>query len=84
MEDTGGCVGDFDLITVNALRTFVDNNMSWPSGLAPRSWLSLSRFPETSSWFDRVRYRYRVYRWIVFVMRGKNPEDNPLKEPSGN
>jgi hypothetical protein len=78
MEDTGGCVGDFSLITVNALRALVDNIMYWPSGLDPGSWPNLSKFPAASSWSDRNIIGIAFYRWIVFVMRGKNPEDNPF------
>jgi hypothetical protein len=81
MEDTGGPVGDFNLITVKALRALVDNIMYWPKGLDPGTWPNLAKFSDGASWIDRNIIGVAFYRWIVFVMRGRNPEDNPfLKE----
>jgi hypothetical protein len=78
MEDTGGPVGDFNLITVKALRALVDNIMYWPRGLDPGAWPNLSKFSGATSWIDRNIIGVAFYRWIVFVMRGRNPEDNPF------
>jgi hypothetical protein len=84
MEDTGGSSGDFNLITVSALRALIDNIMYWPTGLDPRSRHDLFKFSSSSSWIDRNIIGIAFYRWIVFVMRGRNPEDNPfLREHSG-
>jgi hypothetical protein len=78
IEDTGGPVGDFKLITVKALCSLVDNIMYWPKGLDPGAWPNLSKFSHGSSWIDRNIIGVAFYRWIAFVMRGRNPEDNPF------
>lgn len=81
IEDTGGCVRDFNLVTVNSLKNHIDNIMYWPKGHDPRNWLHLNTFPNDASWADKNIIGIAFYRWIVFVMRGMNPEDNPyLKE----
>lgn len=81
VEDTGGCVGDHALRTVNALKALVDDIMYWPSGFEPRNWPHLSKFPEEAGWSARNVVGIAFYRWIVFVMRGENPQDNPFLTP---
>jgi len=81
VEDTGGCVGDPGLATVNALKTIVDHVMYWPRGFRPEDWPHLDRFPRDASWADRNVIGVAFYRWIVFVMRGHNPADNPYLTP---
>ncbi len=81
IEDTGGCVGDYDLRTVNSLKTIIDNIMYWPYGLEPRNWSHLSSFPNETSWIAKNVIGIAFYRWIVFVMRGRNPQDNPFLTP---
>ena len=75
IEDTGGCVDDFGLRTVNSLKKLVDSIMYWPSGT--HHWSELSKFPQQTSWISKNIIGIAFYRWIVFVMRGRNPEDNP-------
>jgi len=76
IEDTGGCVEDVRLRTVNRLKTLVDSVFYWPSG--PNThWTTLSKFPDSATWADRNMTGVAFYRWIVFVMRGQNPGDNP-------
>ena len=75
IEDTGGCVNDFGLRTVNSLKKLVDNIMYWPDGMP--HWSQLSKFPDKSGWISKNIVGIAFYRWIVFVMRGRNPEDNP-------
>jgi hypothetical protein len=77
IEDVGGCVGDVNLVTVNAAKTLVDNVMYWPPDLSPREWSHLAKFDDRSTWADRNIIGVAFYRWIIFVMRGFNPEDNP-------
>lgn len=78
LEDVGGGVGDFNLRTVNALKTLVDKIMYWPSDLHPREWRHLSRFAEGVGWLEQNIIGISFYRWIVFIMRGNNPGDNPF------
>ena len=42
IEGTGGCVGDYDLRTVNTLKTVIDKIMYWPEGFPPKDWDHLS------------------------------------------
>lgn len=77
IEDTGGCVGDPELTTVNSLKPVIDSIMYWPPGLDPEEWPRLAEFPAEATWRDRNVVGIAFYRWIVFVMRGKNPQDNP-------
>jgi hypothetical protein len=81
VEDTGGVVGDQDLVTVNALKELVDNIMYWPRNFDPVDWPYLADFPDKATWLDRNVIGVAFYRWIVFVMRGKNPQDNPYLKP---
>jgi len=82
IEDTGGCVGDYSLQTVNAMKTLVDRIMYWPQGLHPSLWPYLSEFsPEQTDFLTRNIIGVAFYRWIVFVMRGHNPQDNPYLKP---
>jgi hypothetical protein len=81
VEDTGGCVGDPGLATVNALKAIVDHVMYWPKGYRPEDWPHLDRFPGDAAWADKNAIGVAFYRWIVFVMRGNNPADNPHLTP---
>jgi hypothetical protein len=81
IEDTGGCVADHELTTINALKPIVDSIMYWPRGFAPSKWPHLTEFPAAAKWSDRNVVGIAFYRWIVFVMRGKNPQDNPFLTP---
>jgi hypothetical protein len=81
VEDTGGCVGDPELATVNSLTALVDSIMYWPKGFPPSDWLHLRDFPDEAGWIDRNVIGIAFYRWIVFIMRGKNPGDNPFLTP---
>lgn len=82
IEDTGGCVGDYDLKTVNALKTIIDHIMYWPDGFAPGDWPFLSSFPDETKWITKNVIGIAFYRWIVFAMRGRNPQDNPFLQPN--
>lgn len=77
IEDTGGCVGDFRLRTVNRLKTLIDSIFYWPPDRKDRDWTTLAQFPENAPWAAKNISGIAFYRWIVFVMRGRNPEDNP-------
>lgn len=81
VEDTGGVVGDQELVTVNAQKELVDNIMYWPKDFNPVDWPYLADFPDKAKWIDRNIIGVAFYRWIVFVMRGKNPQDNPYLNP---
>lgn len=81
IEDTGGCVEDFELVTVNALKRLVDSIMYWPRGFVPSQWPHLTHFPDQAEWIDKNIIGIAFYRWIVFIMRGRNPGDNPFLTP---
>ena len=81
IEDTGGCVEDLEFVTVNALKGLIDNIMYWPKGFDTGNWPHLADFPDEAKWIDKNVIGIAFYRWIVFVMRGKNPQDNPFLTP---
>ena len=81
IEDTGGCVGDFELATVRAMKSLVDSIMYWPRGFEASKWPHLTDFPAEAKWSDSNVVGIAFYRWIVFAMRGKNPQDNPYLSP---
>ena len=74
IEDTGGVVGDYDLRTVNTLKPIIDHIMHWPKDFDPSDWAALTDFPAGTPWIDKNVIGIAFYRWIVFVMRGKNPQ----------
>lgn len=76
IEDTGGVVGDTELQTVESMKRLVDHVMYWPPGVPASAWPSVSTFPESSTWGDRNIIGVAFYRWLVFVFRGRNPQDN--------
>lgn len=79
IEDTG--FRDFNLETVHSLKALVDPIMYWPKGFKQRDWPYLTHFPNGASWIDKHIIGIAFYRWIVFIMRGKNPQDNPFLTP---
>jgi hypothetical protein len=80
MEDTGGVSGCER--TVDRMKELIDGIMYWPSSMESADWTQLSTLPEGASWADRHTIGIAFYRWIVFVQRGQNPEDNPyLRRP---
>jgi hypothetical protein len=81
IEDTGGSVGDYELTTINRVKAIVDSIMYWPRGFDATKWPHLTEFPAEAKWNDRNVVGIAFYRWIVFVMRGKNPQDNPFLTP---
>jgi len=81
IEDTGGCVGDPGLATVKTLGRLVESVMYWPKGFRPEDWPRLTEFPREALWADRNVIGVAFYRWLVFVMRGHNPGDNPHLTP---
>ena len=77
IEDTGGCVGDTGLRTVNSMKALLDHVFYWPPGFPGERWRYCSSYPN-GSWADRDIIGIAFYAWMVFVMRGRNPEDNPF------
>jgi len=77
IEDTGACVGDTSLKTINAIKKLVNKIMYFPKGLAFDKWSSLKDFTNSSDWISQNIVGIAFYRWICFIERGKNPSDNP-------
>jgi hypothetical protein len=75
IEDTGGLAGCEK--TVERMKKLVDSIMYWPASLDAADWPTLGSLPDGASWADRNTIGVAFYRWIVFVLRGRNPEDNP-------
>lgn len=79
VEDTGGVVGDFELHTVNFCKMLINNVFFWPKDLPGKDWSYLSSFEQypEATWLDRNIVGVAFFRWIVFIFKGLNPEDNP-------
>jgi hypothetical protein len=77
IEDTGGCVGDYGLRTVSRLKDLVGEIMFWPTGFAAEGSARLEQLPVEGHWAARNITGIAFYRWIVFIVRGRNPDDNP-------
>lgn len=77
VEDTGPGVGDQSLVTVRALQQLIPSILYWPDGFPGEDWRYLVQFDDAAEWQDRNIAGIAFYRWIVFVMRGRNPDDNP-------
>lgn len=75
IEDTGAVAGSEKAVA--RMKELVDSIMYWPPSLDPSAWPSLSSLPAPATWADRHTIGIAFYRWIVFVLRGRNPEDNP-------
>jgi hypothetical protein len=75
IEDTGGLTGCSQ--SVERMKEIVDHIMCWPPDWDSRQWLQLASHPDGASWADRNAIGIAFYRWLVFVFRGHNPEDNP-------
>lgn len=81
IEDTGGVVGDINQVTINAMKGLVDCIMYWPKGVHSANWEHIYKFPPEATWLDRHIVGMAFYRWIVFIMKGNNPGDNPFLHP---
>lgn len=75
IEDTGGMSGCRK--TVERMKQLVDGVMYWPADWDPTRWAQLARLPEGAGWAARHTIGVAFYRWIIFIYRGHNPEDNP-------
>lgn len=86
VEDTGACVGDAGQRVIQQLAGLIPHINYWPDSM-PCPWPPpasepaqnwLSHFPTSGHWACRHITGISFYRWIVFVQRGLNPEDNPF------
>jgi hypothetical protein len=64
--------------TVNSFKQVADNVMYWPKGYPHENWPQLATFDDAASWADRHIVGIAFYRHLIFIMRGRNPEDNPF------
>jgi hypothetical protein len=81
VEDTGGCVGDFSNEVAKAIFDLIDSINYWPEGFATSDWGYLNAFSPETSWQHRNTVGMAYYRWLIFIFRGRNPEDNPYLIP---
>jgi hypothetical protein len=77
VEDMGGCAWDLAGRTADSLKPLVDSVMHWPRGADPDRNLEVPRFPAGTPWAHRNIIGIAFYRWLTFIMRGRNPGDNP-------
>jgi hypothetical protein len=77
IEDTGGCVGDYELVTVNTLKSLIDNIFYWPNDFPASRWTELCQFAQNDGYLLKHVVGISFYRWISFIFKGDNPGDNP-------
>lgn len=77
IEDIGAHPGRSRMRTFERVKTLVDNINHWPEDFPGERWPELDRFPEGASYYDRHVVGVAVYRYIAFILKGRNPEDNP-------
>lgn len=84
IEDTGPCAGDYNSRVIARFAKMIRHVNYWPSAM-PFPWPPdnldpshnwLARFPSQGHWGDRNIIGISFYRWMVFVHRGCNPQDN--------
>lgn len=78
IEDTGLAYGDYSGQAVKSLKDLVDSVMYWPSGLEASHWRDADSLEGRADWKAQNTVGIAFYRWIAFVMRGRNPQDNPF------
>ncbi len=77
MEDTGGSVGDYGQKVIRSLSALAEDINYWPPQFDATRHQEIGSFPEEAGWLAKNVIGIAFYRYIVFVMRGRNPEDNP-------
>ena len=77
IEDIGVHPGRSRGMTLDRLKMLLDNVNYWPPGFPGEDWTQLRTFPEGATWWDRNVTGVAFYRYIAFITRGRNPEDNP-------
>ena len=77
LEDTGPYIGDKRFKVIKSLLPLIYSINYWPPKKDARLNESYKGpFPKGASWNDRNTVGIAFYRWIVFIMRGNNPDDN--------
>lgn len=77
VEDTGGVVGDYTNFVLRSFMKLAEGVFRWPQNVHPRDWKTVLSLGSRASWFDRHVVGLAVYRWMIVIMKGRNPEDNP-------
>lgn len=77
IEDIGVHPGRSRKRTFERICELTDNVNYWPPGFPGEQWQQLSSFSSDATFYDRHVVGLAVYRYIAFVFKGRNPEDNP-------
>lgn len=78
IEDIGVHPGRSRMRTCERVKSLLDNINYWPPGFPGEKWPELDSFPEGASAYDRHVVGVAVYRYLAFILKGRNPEDNPF------
>lgn len=77
IEDVGAHPNPDRLNTFAAVAPLVANINYWPGYAGLEDWPKIKSFDDQAGWLDRHVVGMAIYRYLVFVMKGRNPEDNP-------
>lgn len=76
IEDIGVHTGRSRKMTFGRLIPLIHNINYWPKDFPGERWVELTSFPEEASEWDRSTVGLAIYRYIAFVFKGRNPQDN--------
>lgn len=77
IEDIGVRPGRSRMRTFDRVKALIDGINYWPPGFPGEKWPELDSFPEGASFYDRHVVGVAVFRYVAFILKGRNPEDNP-------
>lgn len=60
-----------------ALSELIHHVNYWPPNVPGAAWPLVNRFPSEAPWLARNVLGVEFYRFITFIIRGRNPEENP-------
>jgi len=77
IEDIGAHPNPDRLNTFAACLNLVANINYWPKYAGMEDWAKIKSFDDGAGWLDRNVVGVAAYRYLLFVIKGRNPEDNP-------
>lgn len=76
IEDIGVHPGKSRMRTFERLQQLIGSINYWPAGFPGERWPELATFPDGATMYDRTVVGLAIYRYIAFIFKGRNPQDN--------